>query len=144
MKPRAPCRTLGVAPAISSYLPRSLTAENLCRCVNSLLLIICVEQCVSKGLAPSLHLKKEGNDDQRVAASPEIGNVTPNLWMDLILQQGRSEAFLEQFTPTARGAPLLSASCPTLPHSLVQLRLALSTSDGDYDAAERGHFALDS
>ena len=73
--------------------------------VNSLLLIISVEQCVSKGLAPSLHLKKEGNDGQRVAASPEIGNVTPNLWMDLILQ-GRSEAFLEQFTPTARGAPL--------------------------------------
>ena len=75
-----------------------------------------MEQCVSKGLAPSLHLKKEGNDDQRVAASPEIGNVTPNLWMDLILQQGRSEAFLEQFTPTARGAiPSLSSallSCP--------------------------------
>ena len=85
----------------------ALRPENLCRCVNSLLLIFaCVEQCVSKGLAPSLHLKKEGNDDQRVAASPEIGNVTPNLWMDLILQQGRSEAFLEQFTPTARGAPL--------------------------------------
>ena len=88
-----------------------LSDRRTCVVVSILFCLLSVWNSVSVKIL-HLHLKKEGNDDQRVAASPEIGNVTPNLWMDLILQQGRSEAFLEQFTPTARGAIPSQLSCP--------------------------------
>ena len=79
------------------------------------LLIISLEQCVTKGLAPSLYF-------HRVTSCGQPRNWQCHTELVDGSDLAGSEAFLEQFTPTARGAPLssalLSASSPTLTPSL--------------------------